>query len=79
MKTSVIIRNSGDGKLASVIHPPIDRILLTNLHKKQPTLGVNKINWTELEEEPYFELIEKLRTLKLDKFWKLEEFWNVKD
>jgi len=77
LKTSVIIRNSGDGKLASVIHPPIDRILLTNLHKMQPALGVNKINWTELEEEPYFELIEKLRSLKLDKFWELEEFWNV--
>jgi len=43
----------------------------------QPALGVNKINWTELEEEPYFELIEKLRSLKLDKFWELEEFWNV--
>ena len=79
LKTSVIIRNSGEGKLASIIHPPIDRILLTNLHKKQPTLGVNNINWTELEEGPYFELIEKLRSLKLDKFWELEEYWNVRD
>jgi len=79
LKTSVIIRNSGEGKLASIIHPPIDRILLTNLHKKQPKLCVNKIIWTELEEVPYFELIEKLGTLKLDKFWEIEEFWNVRD
>ena len=33
LKTYVIIRNSGEGILAGIIHPPIDRILLTNLHK----------------------------------------------
>jgi hypothetical protein len=79
LKTSVIIRNSGKGTLASIIHPPIDRILLTNLHKEKENkkLGFDKINWTELKEDSYFELISKLRILKSDKFWELEEYWSV--
>lgn len=79
LKTSVIIRNSGKGDLARVAHPPIDRILLGNIHKVNKNLGVGEINWTTIEEKPYFELIEKLRTLKLDNFWELEEFWNVRN
>jgi hypothetical protein len=78
LKTSVIIRNSGEGILATIIHPPIDRILLTNLHKENPSLGFDKINWTALEEVPYFDLIVKLRTLKYEKFWELEEYWSIK-
>lgn len=78
LKTSVIIRNSGEGTLATVIHPPIDRILLTNLDKEYKKLGFDNINWTALEEDPYFDLIVKLRTLKYEKFWELEEYWSIK-
>ncbi len=77
LKTSVIVRYSGEGTLSKLAHPPIDRILLTNLHKRYPTLGVGKTNWTELKEESYFELIAKLRTLPFNKFWELEAFWNI--
>lgn len=69
LKTAVIVRHSGEGKLSELAHPPIDRILLTNLHKRYHALDVGEINWTELKEESYFELIAKLRTLPFNKFW----------
>lgn len=77
LKTAVVIRYSGEGKLASLAHPPIDRILLTNLHKKHPEIVLNNINWTELDEASYFDLISKLRSLPLNRFWELEEYWDV--
>ena len=77
LKTAVVIRYSGEGKLASITHPPIDRILLTNLHNNHPELGVDKINWTKLDEQSYFDLISKIRILPLKNFWELEEYWDV--
>lgn len=78
LKTAVIVRYSGEGKLAEVAHPPIDRILLSNLRIKKSFLGIEyKTNWTELDEIQYFALIAKLRTLPLEKFWQIEEFWDV--
>ena len=66
------------GLLAEVIHPPIDRILLANLHKDNKVLNLLERPWTQLNEKEYFELINKLRTFNLDKFWMLEEFWDAK-
>lgn len=77
LKTAVIVRYSGKGKLAEVAHPPIDRILLTNLRKKFNGIVPDKTNWTELDEDSYFDLITKIRILPLKSFWKLEEYWDV--
>jgi len=77
LKTSVIVRYSGEGKLAEIAHPPIDRILLTNLRKNFTGIVAEKTNWTELNESQYFELITKLRTLQFEKFWQLEEYWSA--
>lgn len=77
LKTSVIVKNSGEGKLAEVAHPPIDRILLTNLRKKFKKIIPDKINWTKLNENQYYDLLAKLRTLPYDKFWHLEEYWSA--
>jgi hypothetical protein len=78
LKTSVIIRYSGEGLLAEFIHPPIDRILLTNLQRDNKGLKLLERPWTLLNEKEYFELINKLRTFNLNKFWMLEEFWDLK-
>lgn len=79
LKTAVIVRYSGAGKLAEVAHPPIDRILLTNLRKQFNGIVANKTNWTELDENQYFEVIIRLRTLPFKKFWQLEEYWSAND
>lgn len=79
LKTAVIVRYSGEGKLAEVAHPPIDRIILTNLRKNFKGVVPDKINWTELDEDQYFDLIAKLRTLPFEKFWQLEEYWSAAD
>ena len=75
IKTIATIRD-GRGSLAKFAHPPIDRILLTNLHKEYPLLNTNNINWTQLDEHSYFDLVERLRTIKVDYFWELERFWS---
>lgn len=76
IKTTIVIRDSGLSDLAKIAHPPIDRILLSNAGKDYPNFGLNKINWTQLNENKYFELIDKLRTIDLDFFWKLERYWS---
>ena len=76
LKTAIVIRDSGESPLAKIIHPPIDSILLTNLHRKYDELGLSGIRWTKLTEEKYFDLIEKLRTLNFNYFWKLEQYWT---
>ena len=76
LKTSIVIRTSGESQLAQIIHPPIDNILLTNLSKKHKELSVSKIKWTQLSEDEYFELIKKLRSIHFDNFWELEKFWT---
>ncbi len=76
IKTIAVIRYSGNDNLSKVAHPPIDRILLSNAHKEHSDLGLNKISWTKLTEQEYFDLIRKLRTLKFDKFWELEQYWS---
>lgn len=81
LKTAVIVRYSGEGKLADVAHPPIDRILLTNLRKKfKKVIEIpDEINWTKLNENEYFALIGELKKLSFEKFWQLEEFWSAAD
>jgi len=76
IKTSIVIRDSGVGILSKIAHPPIDNILLTGLHKEFPSLIANGIRWTKLNEDDYFDLIQSLRQLNLDSFWKLETFWS---
>lgn len=76
LKTAVIIKNSGQGNLAKVIHPPIDNILLKNLNQAHKELKLGNIKWTYLNQKDYYNLIYKLRTLDFDYFWELEEYWN---
>ncbi|PTB96017.1 hypothetical protein C9994_09185 [Marivirga lumbricoides] len=80
LKTFVIIDQSNLAKGIEFIHPPIDRILLHNLHNEvDNTLKLNNYSWTKIEENKYFELIEKLKTLIPEgkPFWYLEKDWSV--
>ena len=78
LKTTVILCNKGEGELCDVIHPPIDRILLKNIVKKYPELkSLKDENWTELNENHYWILVEKLRCFFKRFDWTIEKDWNV--
>jgi hypothetical protein len=78
---SMVVLQDMNSKAASVIHPPIDRILLRNIasdvaidqhHRKL----CRHTNWTQLDEDQYFELISILRELGGgEPFWKIEKYW----
>lgn len=79
LKTSVGIRLPLDHQVQSVLHPPIDRILLQSLGSEPRFDGLTKlkiVNWTQLEEDPYWDLVALIRS-KVGYFdWRLEEFWR---
>ena len=80
---SMLVLNDLSGELAAFIHPPIDRILLQNIAKnvtmeKDEKKKLKATNWTQLEEEEYFQLISTLKALNGNQpFWQLEEHWTV--
>ena len=64
-----------------VMHPPIDRILLRNLarskrssQEREPIQRI--INWTQLTENEYYDLVARLREAIPDNqpFWQIEEY-----
>jgi len=70
LKTIIILSGNEDSKFGKILHPPIDRILLSSLKIKQ--------NWTKLDEKSYFKLIKELKTInKSNAFWRLEEHWKA--
>ncbi len=77
LKTAVIMPSRGEGNLASIIHPPIDSILLNNLHQEPEykKLRLNERSWTKLEKEEYWDLWEQLKTIQKEPYWALERFW----
>lgn len=84
LKSMVIMEPHANSTLASVAHPPIDRILLQNLSRSPEIVNPDRrlwrfINWTELDEQSYYDLASQLRNcLKDDEpFWSLERFWTV--
>jgi hypothetical protein len=76
LKTSIIIRNKGVGTPSEIIHPPIDNILLQNIHKKIDIPSISDIKWTKLTEQQYWELVSILKNSVQTFNWKLEEFWT---
>jgi hypothetical protein len=75
-KTSIILPSFGEGPLSAIIHPPIDSILLKNLRKNESMPELSRLKWTLLDENEYFELINKLRNIGYKKFWYIEKYWN---
>jgi len=66
-------------KKQAVIHPPIDRVLLSNCKRKEPEAfrSITKISWSTFTEAQYFDVIKSLREFMVDEpFWKIEYFWD---
>ena len=79
----MLVLNDLSGDPAKFIHPPIDRILLQNV-AKIPTIGTEEkkklqtTNWTQLQEDDYFQLIDILKDINGDRpFWQIEKYWTV--
>jgi hypothetical protein len=76
LKTSVILPTGGKGGKSSVIHSPIDSILLNALSQMDDLKDLRKKRWTNFTEQDYWDVSRKLRE-KVNCFnWKLEELWR---
>jgi hypothetical protein len=77
LKTFVVLASKGLCQKSTVIHPPIDAILLGNLFIEFPELKyVKAIKWTLLDEEKYWDLVAQLRR-DLKRFdWTVEYYWK---
>ena len=84
LKSMIVVGGHAETSLASVAHPPIDRVLLQNLAsspevQSQDKKVWRKIAWTQLTEDEYYALIEQLRQvvpISLP-WWMLEEHWTL--
>ncbi|TVQ30178.1 MAG: hypothetical protein EA376_13895 [Phycisphaeraceae bacterium] len=83
LKSMVITGPHAESRLAGVIHPPIDAILLKNLARSEAGSQFPQrwrtMRWTMLDEQAYSTLIAELRRVlpEGEPFWKLEEHWTI--
>jgi hypothetical protein len=82
LKSALVLRDLSS-QAAKVIHPPVDRILLSNVAKIldiEPSVRklLRSTRWTQMDEGRYFEVIEALREVNGDHpFWTIEEYWTI--
>ena len=68
VKTVEVIPSTGNSKISFVAFPPIDRYLLSGLKKE---LQLTNISWSDMEEEEFIDIVEKLKNFINEKpFWK---------
>lgn len=86
LKATVIMGAGYDSSFGRNLHPPIDRILLRGLAASHNIASPHKatwksINWTQLDETTYYELIRQLRGVIPNgaPFWTVEEYWQPSD
>ena len=76
LKTVYVLRFP-ESDTSKFIHPPIDRVLLTNIQKSGGIKFNPFPNWTELDKEGYKKVIQELKDLVGgEAFWKLEVYWE---
>lgn len=82
LKTYHIVGNP-TSSIAKVAHPPVDRVLLSNLYNENKDLKILNIKetaWTNINSDQYFEIIMALRNIQsknnFEYFWMMEYFWN---
>lgn len=77
LKTAVIVASGGLDKRCELIHPPIDRILLSNLSKLEIFKNINKDPWTQLTKDKYWEIVKTIRRSEHKFNWTLEVNWDT--
>lgn len=77
LKTAYIIPQKGKGNSVKYIHPPIDGILLKELKKNFPEMGIIKTSWTLFSEKDYKDVIQRIKKLNLKYLWEIEKHWNL--
>jgi hypothetical protein len=76
LKTALIIPSGGENTISQLIHPPIDRILLTNLSREHNIKQLCVKGWTALTENEYWELCKRIQENELPFNWTLERYWH---
>jgi hypothetical protein len=84
LKSSIVLSKYCDSKLASIVHPPIDDLLLKAIvADKSLSLSIRNqckgVRWTQFTEGSYQQLIQAFRSHELHRpnFWELERYWSV--
>ena len=84
LKSMVVLAGRHETPLGRTLHPPIDSILLTALADDEDA-GFRdasrqlwrRTRWTKLDETDYAEIIQSMRTERLDDpFWGIERYWK---
>ncbi|MGA3118667.1 MAG: hypothetical protein ABSF90_30115 [Syntrophobacteraceae bacterium] len=79
LKAMVIVAGAENTKLAHLIYPPIDSILLKNIGDRFNRFKKLKdVKWTQSNESEYYSLMSLLREClsKEQPLWMLEEYWH---
>jgi hypothetical protein len=86
LKSMIVLGPDGNSPLAAIVHPPIDRNLLQSMARdRRLTTSLRAAcrgcNWTELDEQGYYDLLGQIRRAGLHKpaFWMLERYWDLSD
>ncbi len=79
LKTAVILPEGPTGSRSNAIHPPIDAILLKNAAKVPGFKDLANEKWTQFDEDRYFKVLERLKTLSTGPLWQVEYFWKAGD
>lgn len=74
LKTTLIIPKKGKG--CNNIHPPLDRILITNFVKCNNIKGYTYNPWTKLSKGDYWYLISLIEKYESKIDWELERYWK---
>jgi len=74
LKTAVVIPNITESFI-SFIHPPIDRILLENIKKKEQLIDTVPA-WTQFTKKEYYVIWNKIKGLGEGQNWMIEKYWQ---
>jgi len=84
LKSMIVVQDNPDS-LVSVIHPPVDRIVLQGISRDENIHHPNKkhwksINWTQLDGPRYRQLMSDFREVfEGQPFWHIEKYWILTD